>query len=225
MPNAVFCGVCAFRVRVWKSSITYRSSGYGYELTKFRLGARTRTRRVFLRRHHCCTPGIVPRAYVTYRSLQINPGYGCECRTAELAEVPVRVIPSESRKYPGYGSVRTLQNECNLGFHFERDALQTDTWYLVTTSSDVAILQSRLRGHFRSHPGVGGLALRVGVRARVILQIKVVRMLWKTDSRVFADKFGWVRFLAVCFLYKTDPNPTKSYLLWGKKVAQMPRLT
>ena len=31
--------------------------------------------------------------------------------------------------------------------------------------------------------------------------------------------FGWVRFLVVCFLYKINLNPRKSYLLW-KKVAQ-----
>ena len=29
-------------------------------------------------------------------------------------------------------------------------------------------------------------------------------------------EFGWVRFPVICFLYKTNPNPRKSYLLWGK---------
>ena len=47
-----FCRVCGFRVRVWVSDRTYKSSGLGYttltELTK--------------------VPGIVARAYRTHRS-------------------------------------------------------------------------------------------------------------------------------------------------------------
>ena len=42
-------------------------------------------------------------------------------------------------------------------------------------------------------------------------------------SRVRGE-FGWVSFLASCFLYKTNPDPTKNCLLW-EKVAQMPFLT
>ena len=34
-------------------------------------------------------------------------------------------------------------------------------------------------------------------------------------------EFGWVRFLVVCFQYKTNPNPQKKYFLW-EKVAEMP---
>ena len=37
--------------------------------------------------------------------------------------------------------------------------------------------------------------------------------------RVFAE-FGWVRFLAVCFLYQINPNPRKNYLL-REKLAHM----
>ena len=33
--------------------------------------------------------------------------------------------------------------------------------------------------------------------------------IWCVNIRVFAENFGWVRFLVVCFLYKTDPKPTK----------------
>ena len=33
-------------------------------------------------------------------------------------------------------------------------------------------------------------------------------------------EFGWGRFLVVCFLYKTNPNPRKNILLW-EKVAQI----
>ena len=41
------------------------------------------------------------------------------------------------------------------------------------------------------------------------------------DKRVFAEEFGWVGFLAVCFLYKINPNLTKNCLLHSKKkVAQ-----
>ena len=32
----------------------------------------------------------------------------------------------------------------------------------------------------------------------------------------FCGEFGWVRFLVVCFLYKTNPNPRKTRLLWEK---------
>ena len=35
-------------------------------------------------------------------------------------------------------------------------------------------------------------------------------------SRVFAENFGCVRFLVVCFLYKSNPKSTKNHLLWGK---------
>ena len=42
---------------------------------------------------------------------------------------------------------------------------------------------------------------------------------------VFADNSVWVMLLVVGFLHKTCPNPRKKYLLWGKKVAQMPLLT
>ena len=41
-------------------------------------------------------------------------------------------------------------------------------------------------------------------------------------NRVFAENFGWVGFLAVCFLYKINPNPRKK-CLW-EKVAQLPFL-
>ena len=37
-------------------------------------------------------------------------------------------------------------------------------------------------------------------------------------------EFGWVGFLVVCFLHKTNPQPTKTDLLW-EKVAQIPLLT
>ena len=88
--KVVFRMVCVFRVRVWKSYKTHRSSGYGYdsltELTefpgtgmevlqnspKFRAGIRmvyphTRTRTRVLLQGRTRTPGIVPRAYRTYR--------------------------------------------------------------------------------------------------------------------------------------------------------------
>ena len=43
---------------------------------------------------------------------------------------------------------------------------------------------------------------------------------WGSGIRVFfADNFGWVRFLAVYFLYKTDPNARKkTKIAVGKKV-------
>ena len=47
-------------------------------------------------------------------------------------------------------------------------------------------------------------------------------MVWV--NMVFAENFGWVRFLVVCFLYKTIPNPRKPFAV-GKKVAQLPLLT
>ena len=46
---------------------------------------------------------------------------------------------------------------------------------------------------------------------------------WGSGIRVFfADNFGWVRFLAVYFLYKTDPNARKKTKIavgkkWGPK--------
>ena len=74
-----------FRVRVWKSYITHRNSRQVYESC-----TRTRTRTWVLTRGHTRTPGIVPRAYRTYRS----SGYGYACRT-ELTEGQVRVIPGK----------------------------------------------------------------------------------------------------------------------------------
>ena len=46
-------------------------------------------------------------------------------------------------------------------------------------------------------------------------------------SRVFAENFGWVGFgfLAVCFLYKINPNPRKNDVAVGKSGAQMPLIT
>ena len=35
-------------------------------------------------------------------------------------------------------------------------------------------------------------------------------------NRVFADDFGWVGFLVVCLLYKTNPNPRKKIFAVGK---------
>ena len=35
-------------------------------------------------------------------------------------------------------------------------------------------------------------------------------------TRVFAEKFGWVGFLVVCFLYKINPNSRKN-IFCGKK--------
>ena len=56
--NVVLCRVCGFRVRVWESYRTDRSSGYGY-------GSVTELTEV---------PGIVAQAYITHR----NAGYGIE---------------------------------------------------------------------------------------------------------------------------------------------------
>ena len=39
------------------------------------------------------------------------------------------------------------------------------------------------------------------------------------NTRVFAEKVGWVGVIVVCFLYKVNPNPRKTILLW-EKVAQ-----
>ena len=36
----------------------------------------------------------------------------------------------------------------------------------------------------------------------------------------FAKDFDWVRFVVVCFLYKTIPTREKMFLLWARKVAQ-----
>ena len=44
-----------------------------------------------------------------------------------------------------------------------------------------------------------------------------------SDERGVCGEFGWVRFLVVGFLRKTNPNPRKNYLLW-EKVAQAPLL-
>ena len=48
-------------------------------------------------------------------------------------------------------------------------------------------------------------------------------MPWLGRHQGVCGECGWVRLLAVCFLYKTNPNPQKiSYC--GKNVAQMPLL-
>ena len=76
--EVTFCRVCGFRVRVWESYRTSRSFGYGY-------GSVTKLTEV---------PGIVARAYRTYRSsgrvqkvLYLYPGY-CGTGRTELTEVP-----------------------------------------------------------------------------------------------------------------------------------------
>ena len=64
--KVMFCRVCGIRVRVWESFRTYKRFGYGY-------GSVTELTEV---------PGIVARAYITYRSsrrgqniLYPYPGY------------------------------------------------------------------------------------------------------------------------------------------------------
>ena len=42
---------------------------------------------------------------------------------------------------------------------------------------------------------------------------------------MFAESFGWVGFLVVCFPYKIKTKPTKKYYLLWEKLAQMPLLT
>ena len=54
--KVVFCRVCGFRVRVWESYRTYRSSGYGYESVT----ALTEV------------PGIAAQAYRTHRSFRAH---------------------------------------------------------------------------------------------------------------------------------------------------------
>ena len=39
-----------------------------------------------------------------------------------------------------------------------------------------------------------------------------------------AGEFGWVRFLVLCLLHETNPNPRK-IICCGKKVVQLPLLT
>ena len=80
-----------FRVRVWGSYRTYRSSGYGYgsvtEITDVpgivARAHRTHTSPGQVQKYSTRTPDIVARAYRTYRS----SGYEYEGRT-ELTEGP-----------------------------------------------------------------------------------------------------------------------------------------
>ena len=77
-----------FRVRVWGSYRTSRTSGNGYEgLAK-----------------HTELPGSVAPAYRTSRSS--GHGYGCPTKVTEVLR---GVIPGV--KYHGYGSLCTLQTE------------------------------------------------------------------------------------------------------------------
>ena len=76
--KGMFCKVCGFRARVWKSYRTSRSYGYGY-------GSVTELTEV---------PGIVARAYRNHRSsgqvhkmLYPYPAY-CGSGRTELTEVP-----------------------------------------------------------------------------------------------------------------------------------------
>ena len=48
------------------------------------------------------------------------------------------------------------------------------------------------------------------------LSFVVVLVLFAVGIKVFAEKFGWVGFVVVCFPYKINPKPTKRYLLWEK---------
>ena len=65
-------------------------------------------------------------------------------------------------------------------------------------------------------------------------QDEILRRFWAEEPRhsanalakkcylytVFYTQFGWVAFLVVCFLYKTNPNPRKKNCC-GTKVVQM----
>ena len=113
-----------FRVRVWMSYRTYRSSGLGYktltELTEVP-GIVARAYRTHRSSGHVqtrCTgtPGIVKRGVQNLQKFSV----GYEGRT-ELTEVPgtgIKPLQNSQKfsvgyfpgKYPGYGSVGTLQN-------------------------------------------------------------------------------------------------------------------
>ena len=83
------------KFRVWVLYEVFQNS------QKFRVGIRMLYPYAYphqsILQGHTRTPGILPRAYRTYRS----SGYGYEYRT-ELTELPIRV------NYPGFGSVRSL---------------------------------------------------------------------------------------------------------------------
>ena len=88
--KVMFCRVCGFRVRVWESYRTTRSFGYGHgfvtELTEVPgvVARAYRTYRSSGQVQKCCTrtSGILARSHRSY----ISCGYGYEFRT-ELTEV------------------------------------------------------------------------------------------------------------------------------------------
>ena len=129
-----------FRVRVWGSYRTYRSSGYGYgsvtDLTEVPgIVARACTELTQVPgRYKNAVPAsrvYAKRAYRAYRS----SGYGYECRT-ELTEVLCRVIPGVNTP----GMVLYVPYEHNLGrFTIYQHAPNTDSTgrvlgYLVSYS-------------------------------------------------------------------------------------------
>ena len=96
-----------FRVRVWGSYTTYRSSGYGYgsvtELTEV-LGIVARAHKTHSgmvgMNMPCRTPGIVAQVYITHRS----SGYGYE-RHTKLPEVPstdMNALQNLQKFFEGY---------------------------------------------------------------------------------------------------------------------------
>ena len=50
----------------------------------------------------------------------------------------------------------------------------------------------------------------------VRLVVMIVRAILIVNIKVVAENLGCVKFLVVCFLHITNPNPRKKYLLWDK---------
>ena len=97
----MFCRVCVFRVRVWGSYRTYRSSGYGYgsytELTEAP------------GRYTNVVPVPVPASGYFYKGIPV-PRVLCHGRT-ELTEVPgtgMNVVQNSQKFGYGYGNLTEL---------------------------------------------------------------------------------------------------------------------
>lgn len=110
--NVVFCGVCVFRFRVWKSYQNYRRSGYGY-VKSYRIDrssgyvdeccTRTRTcSRVLCHRRTELTEIPGPGMNVTHRS----SGCGYDCLTEVPGTSTCMQVLQNSQKF-GVG-IRTL---------------------------------------------------------------------------------------------------------------------
>ena len=86
--------------------------------------------------------------------------------------------------------------------------LTTYTWLTAVTSLFLR--------HIRTAHTYPGTAYGAHISYDIRLLLRINRT-WKYNIRVFLEKFGWVGFLAVYFLYQINPKPLQNYVLWGKK--------